>query len=63
MSSWDGARFQYGEKVMSTHTSVTKKAKEREEIEMLTAQYLLTKKITKVPYGVRTDVPKWDSEN
>lgn len=63
MSSWDGARFQYGEKVMSTHTSVTKKAKEREEIEMLTAQYLLTKKIKEIPYGVRADVPKWDSEN
>lgn len=63
MSSWDGARFQFGEKIMSTHTSVTKKAKEREEIEMLTAQYLLTKEITKVAYGVRKDVPKWDSEN
>lgn len=63
MSSWDGARFQFGEKIMSTHTSVTKKAKEREEIELLTAQYLLTKEITKVAYGVRADVPKWDSEN
>lgn len=63
MSSWDGARFQFGEKIMSTHTSVTKKAKEREEIELLTAQYLLTKEITKVAYGVRSDVPKWDSEN
>jgi hypothetical protein len=48
---------------MSTQTSVTKKDREREEIEMLTAQYLLTKEITKVAYGVRTDVPKWDSEN
>lgn len=63
MSSWGGARFQYGEKINSTHTSVAKKDREREEIEMLTAQYLLTKKITQVPYGVRTDVPKWDSEN
>jgi hypothetical protein len=48
---------------MSTQTSVTKKDREREEIEMLTAQYLLTKKITKVAYGVRADLPKWDSEN
>ena len=63
MSSWEGARFQYGQKVMSTQTSVTKKDREREEIEMLTAQYLLTKKITKVAYGVRADLPKWDSEN
>lgn len=60
MSSWDGARFQFGEKIMSTHTSVTKKDRERAEIEMLTAQYLLTKKIQEIPYGVRTDNPKVD---
>jgi hypothetical protein len=63
MSSWEGARFQYGQKVMSTQTSVTKKDQERAEIEELTAQYLLTKKITKVAYGVRADLPKWDFEN
>ncbi len=63
MSSWDGARFQFGEKTISPYVSMKKKDKEREEIEMLTAQYLLTKKIQEIPYGVRTDLPKWNFEN
>lgn len=63
MSNWVGARFQYGEKINSTHASLAKKDLERAEIEQLTAQYLLTKEITKVAYGVRSDVPKLDFEN
>lgn len=63
MSNWVGARFQYGEKIKSTQASLAKKDLERAEIEQLTAQYLLTKEITKVAYGVRSDVPKLDFEN
>ena len=63
MSSWEGARLQCGQKINSTQTSLSKKDQERAEIEELTAQYLLKKKITHVPYGVRVDFPKWDFEN
>ena len=63
MSGWEGARFQYGQKINSTQTSLSKKDQERAEIEELTAQYLLKKQITQVPYGVRADLPKWDFEN
>jgi hypothetical protein len=60
MSSWDNLQSKYGEQINSTHASLAKKDRERARIEELTATYLLTKQITQIPYGVRTDLPKWE---
>lgn len=64
---WQGDHFQFGEKVeervhLSRDTMMLKKDRERDEIEKLTAQFLLNKKnkITVIPYGVRVDLPKID---
>jgi hypothetical protein len=57
---WGEIPFQYGDRLVeiSTSTAVTKKEKERQEIRALTEEYLRANKITVIPYGVRTDLPK-----
>lgn len=62
---WQGEHFQFGEKTqprveLSRDAMMRKKDKEREEIAQLTAQFLIKKDITVIPYGVRTDIPKID---
>lgn len=64
---WQGEHFMFGEKVeervqLSRDAMMRKKDQEREEIEQLTAQFLLNKKnkIKVIPYGVRVDLPKID---
>jgi hypothetical protein len=61
--NWGEVTFRYGDHGMSeisTKAAITKKEKEREEIQALTMEYLRTKKITVIPYGVRVDLPKAD---
>ena len=62
---WQGDHFMFGEKVeervqLSRDAMMRKKDQEREEIEQLTAQFLVKNKITVIPYGVRVDLPKID---
>lgn len=64
MSSWDSTRFEYGHRVVnSVGTTLKQKVQEREEIEMLTAQYLLTKKIQEIPYGVRSNKVEFENSD
>lgn len=55
---WDNTRTMTG--TLSREAMMKQKDEEREEIAQLTAQYLLKNKITVIPYGVRTDIPKVD---
>lgn len=55
---WDNTRTMTG--TLSREAMMKQKDQEREEIAQLTAQYLLNNKITVIPYGVRTDIPKVD---
>ena len=62
---WQGEHFQFGQKTeekinLSRDAQMKKKDKEREEIAQLTAQFLIKKQITVIPYGVRVDLPKID---
>ena len=64
---WQSEHFHFGEKVeervqLSRDAMMRKKDQEREEIEQLTAQFLMNKKnkIKVIPYGVRVDLPKID---
>ena len=62
---WQSDHFIYGQKTeekinLSRDAQMKKKDKEREEIAQLTAQFLIKKQITVIPYGVRVDLPKID---
>lgn len=64
---WQSEHFHFGDKTeervqLSRDAMMRKKDEEREEIERLTAQFLMNKKnkIKVIPYGVRVDLPKID---
>ena len=57
MSKWNAFTVDMGpQNVVSATTALKRKNQEREEIERLTAVYLMTNAIKKLPCGVRSEV-------
>ena len=57
MSKWNAFTVDMGpQNVVSATTALKRKNKEREEIERLTAVYLMTNAIQKLPCGVQSSV-------
>ena len=57
MSKWNAFTVDMGpQNVVSATTALKRKNKEREEIERLTAVYLMTNAIKTLPCGVRSEV-------